>query len=489
MKNSISHQMKSLCPGVKSSFTILVLFMSIVNSFSQEIKHDRILLGKWLGGLNNEVHVYYDISERWDGSLTGYNGILEFKMSAGPVEEIIMTGDTVSFREIESNQKYTGVLIADSMIIRGKYANLNIGQSWPLTLKYVKNLPITERPQTPVRPFSYREENVVYENKAAGIHIAGTLTMPAKGGHFPAAILITGSGQQNRDDEYAFHHPFLVIADYLTRNGIAVLRLDDRGVGGTTRKGPFFNSTSADYVTDVQAGIQYLRTRSEIDQGMIGLIGHSEGGLVASMAASADHRIAYIVLMASPAGGKFSTGIAKQDSVNARAHGANDRETAIIVDWCNRFYSVVLNEPDSLLAIQKLQKLFAERTTEEKQAFEKTGVSGGTLSIDYAMTPHFKYLCSLNPDDYLKQLTCPVLALMGDKDISGVSSLNLKSMENMFIAAGNQNYKIYELKNMNHHFQTVDPDNPKDPAEIDETISPVVLDILTSWIQKQVHLP
>jgi len=286
----------------------------------------------------------------------GYNGIIEFKLSGNPVEAITLAGDSVNFRELESNQRFSGILNKDSLIIRGSYTNLNINQSWPLTLKRVDKLPVIVRPQTPLRPFPYKEENVVYENKTAGIHLAGTLTLPNTNGPFPAAILISGSGQQNRDCEGAFHRPFLVLADILTRQGIAVLRVDDRGVGGTTRSGPFFNSTTKDLASDVMTGVQYLRTRKEIIPSKIGLIGHSEGGLIASMLAADSPDIAFIVLMAAPAGGKFSEGLVVQDSVTARIGGANDHETDLIVNWCKSFYSIELKEQDPRIAREKLQR-------------------------------------------------------------------------------------------------------------------------------------
>ncbi|MCX6254506.1 MAG: alpha/beta hydrolase [Bacteroidia bacterium] len=486
MKRKTLKILKNILVPFQVTFIVACYLLSARTSYAQVREpSDKLLIGNWLGSLNNEVHVYYEISRKWDGSLMGYNGIIEFKMSGGPVEVVTLVRDSVYFRELESNQRYSGILNSDSMIIRGSYTNLNINQSWTRTLKLVDHFPVFVRPQTPLRLFPYKEENVVYENKTAGIHLAGTLTLLDTKGPFPAAILITGSGQQNRDYEHSFHRPFLVLADFLTRQGIAVLRVDDRGVGGTTRTGPFFNSTTKDFASDVLAGVQYLRTRKEIDPGRIGLIGHSEGGLIASMLAADSPEIAFIVLMASPAGGKFSKGIVAQDSVTAIAGGANEQETAVIVNWCKCYYSIALNEKDTHIAREKLQQLFDERTPEEKQAFEKTGVAGGTLSIDYALQPHFQYLCSIAPNDYLRRVKCPVLALMGDKDVSGPCTFTLKNMEDMFKAAGNKNYAIHEMKNMNHFFQSVNPDNIRNSEDIDETISPLVLDLIGSWVKDQ----
>jgi pimeloyl-ACP methyl ester carboxylesterase len=471
-------------PG-KSYFVPMIFALSCILSCSTDKNPDSILIGNWIGPINDEVHVFYEFSRKWDGSLIGYNGIVEFKLSGGPVEVVSLNQDTVLLREIESNQRYVGVLNRDSLTIRGSYTNLNIGSSWPLNLHKVDSLPLPPRPQTPKKPYPYIEEDVVYENESAGIHIAGTLTMPAKKGPSPAVLLITGSGQQNRDEEFAFHHPFLVLADYLTRNGIAVLRVDDRGVGGTTRTGPFFNSTTKDLAGDALAGIRYLKSRKEVDPEKIGLIGHSEGGLIAAMLAAESPDIAFIVLMASPAGGNFGAGIIKQDSTEARARGADDHETSVIMNWCKRYYDIVINENNKDTARKKMQRLFDHRTKEEKEAFKKTGLSGGTLDIDYALTPHFQYLLSLNPDDFLKQTQCPVLALMGDKDASGPSKSILKAIENALVKDGNKNYKIQELENLNHHFQTVRNDDSED---IEETISPVVLEIVASWITEQTHV-
>lgn len=456
---------------------VIIFFLSFLISCKPAERSDDVLIGIWYGAVNSDVHIYYEVSRKWDDSLMGYTGIVEFKLSGLPVEVISLKDDTVRFEELESNQRFTGILNRDSSLIRGKYTNLNINVSWPVNLMLIDSINHPSRPQTPHKPYPYLEEEVTYRNKPEGIDIAGTLTLPDKKGPFPAVLLITGTGQQNRDDEKEFHRPFMVIADHLTRNGIAVLRVDDRGVGGTSRKGPFFNSTTKDLEGDVLCGIEYLIGRKEIDQTRIGLIGHSEGGMIACMAAEESPRLSFIILMAAPAGGYFYEGMIRQDSIGARTKGANEAETLAIMDWCKRFYEIVLTKKNTSIAREKLELLYSKRTKEEKEAFEKTGLGGGSLDIDYALTPHFKYFLSLNPDDYLKHVRCPVLALMGDKDISGPSAQTLKAIEMALKSGGNDNYKITELKNLNHGFQTV-----SDNADIEETISPSILDILTSWI-------
>ena len=168
----------------------------------------------------------------------------------------------------------------------------------PLLLRRTDQTPVLRRPQEPAKPYPYREEEVTFENRPAGINLAGTLTLPKSAGPFPAVILISGSGAQDRDEALAGHRPFLVLADYLTRQGVAVLRVDDRGVGGST--GDSLRATSSDFADDALAGVAYLKGRREIDTARIGLIGHSEGGLVAPLAATRSQDVAFIVLLAGP---------------------------------------------------------------------------------------------------------------------------------------------------------------------------------------------
>jgi uncharacterized protein len=172
------------------------------------------------------------------------------------------------------------------------------GGRFPLVLTKSAVMPILHRPQEPKRPFPYREEQVEYTNQNAGIKLAGTLTYPDSGEPFTAVVLLTGSGPQNRDEEFLGHKPFLVLADFLTRQGIAVLRADDRGVGGST--GDFQKASTGDFADDALAGLAYLKTRKEIDARKIGLIGHSEGGMTGPIAASRSSEVAFVVMMAGP---------------------------------------------------------------------------------------------------------------------------------------------------------------------------------------------
>jgi len=204
------------------------------------------------------------------------------------------TGD-VTFDVAIAHATYTGHISADGATLQGQWSQG--GAALPLTLAHNAAAPAPpRRPQTPVKPYPYREEEVAYDNPVGHSHLAGTLTLPRGSGPFPVALMITGSGLQDRDETVFGHHPFLIWADYLTRRGIAVLRVDDRTIGGST--GDVKNATSADFATDVEAGVAYLKSRPDIDKRRIGLIGHSEGGVIAPMVAAKDSSIAFIVLLA-----------------------------------------------------------------------------------------------------------------------------------------------------------------------------------------------
>ena len=211
-----------------------------------------------------------------------------------PVETVTYKDGNLSLEVKSIRGVFEGTLKEDGKTIEGKWKQA--GSVLPLVLNHIDKAPDLRREQDPVKPYPYAEEEVVYENKEAGVKLAGTLTLPRSEGPFPAVVLITGSGPQNRDEEILGHRPFLVLSDYLTRQGIAVLRVDDRGIGGST--GNFSQATTEDFAGDVLAGIEYLKSRKEIDPTRIGLIGHSEGGLIAPIVAVQSPDVAFIVMMA-----------------------------------------------------------------------------------------------------------------------------------------------------------------------------------------------
>src|SRR6266568_41891 len=256
--------------------------------------------GDWLGTLDTgmaRLRLVLHITNTGDG-LTATVDSLDQNAKGLPVTSITRTGPALTFEMKAIGGAYEGTIAKDLSTFDGTWTQL--GRSWPLAFQRVKNASELElrRPQNPVRPYPYREEEVSYSNPAAKIQLGATLTIPPGKGPFPAVLLIAGSGPHDRDESIMEHKPFLVLADYLTRKGIVVLRADKRGIGKSG--GDYSQAVMADFASDAEAGVAYLKTRVEVDPRKIGLVGHSEGAIEAPMAAAHNSDVAYIVMMAGP---------------------------------------------------------------------------------------------------------------------------------------------------------------------------------------------
>lgn len=344
-----------------------------------------------------------------------------------------------------------------------------------------------KRPQEPKGPYSYLNEEVKFQNTKANITLAGTLTLPSKAGKYPAVILITGSGAQNRDEEVLGHKPFLVIADHLTKNGIAVLRFDDRGVGQSS--GNFKTATSLDFSTDVESAVAYLQTRKEIDKSRIGLIGHSEGGLVAPLVASGSENIRFIVLLAAPAIdlGKL---LLKQDELIARSLGISEPEIQKIKNTNAIAYSLIAKSSDLKVLRNDLVKLAEKEILKIPSQLlppKMTKEEFIATQIDNLSSPWFQYVMKYNPGKTLEKVRCPVLALNGEKDLQVTPKENLAAITRALKDGGNSNITTKEFPNLNHFFQECETGSPLEYAKIEQTFSPKVLTEISVWILAQVR--
>jgi pimeloyl-ACP methyl ester carboxylesterase len=328
-----------------------------------------------------------------------------------------------------------------------------------------------KRPQNPVKPYPYRDEDVTYRNEPAKIELAGTLTLPPGKGPFPAVLLITGSGQQDRDESILGHKPFLVLADHLTRKGIAVLRVDDRGAGKSG--GTFATSTSADFATDVEAGLAYLNTRPEIDHRKTGLIGHSEGGMIAPMVAARNPSVAFIVMMAGT-GVSGAEVLPAQVTAIVEASGKSHEEA--VKDGANeRQILTLIEQGASIDAIEKrMQELSNHAPDEQTKA-----------QVKQLQSPWFRFFLKYDPAVDLRKVKCPVLALDGEKDRQVLPDQNLPAIRKALEAGGNRHFEIEKIPGLNHLFQTAKTGAPGEYAEIEETISPVALNRISTWILRQ----
>lgn len=329
------------------------------------------------------------------------------------------------------------------------------------------------RPQTPKAPFPYRSEDVAYDNPTApGVRLAGTLTLPPRDGPHPAVILISGSGAQDRDSTFNEHKPFLVVADHLTRQGVAVLRVDDRGTGKSSAAS--LDDTSASYAADVASGVAYLRTRAEIDGRRIGLIGHSEGGIIAPMVARDDPTIAFIVLWA----GQSVSGkdvVVEQVRVGAMQAGATAAQAEISAQLQTRLLDAIIAAPDAATAHKAATDILTA-----------AGQPNATRSAQQVTSGWYRYFLAHDPVAVLKAVDAPILALLGEKDTQVTPRLNLTPFAAAF--AGRANASVVELSGLNHFFQTAATGAVKEYAEIEETISPLALDAMTAWVKRQAGL-
>lgn len=339
-----------------------------------------------------------------------------------------------------------------------------------------------KRPQTPAKPYPYYSEEVRFRNDSANVTLAGTLTLPSKEGSYPVVILISGSGPQNRDEEILQHKPFLVLADHLTRNGIGVLRYDDRGTGEST--GDFKTSTSLDFSKDAESAVNFLKTRRDIDTTKIGLAGHSEGGLIAPMVAARSRDIAFVVLMAGP-GMELKKALLLQDGLIAKAYGMSDANVKKLVGINEKAYDLVIQSTD----LEKLKtdmtrfvndhiseipdKLITEQMTREQFAAAR---------IEGLSSPWTQFMLKYDPGKTLEKVKCPVLAINGEKDMQVVPDENLAAISLALKKGGNSNVTIKKIPDLNHLFQECATGSPKEYQEIEQTFSPVALNEISRWI-------
>ena len=348
------------------------------------------------------------------------------------------------------------------------------------------------RPQKLNPPFPYCEEEVSYENTTDGVTLSGTLTKPSEGERFPVVVLVSGIGPNDRNYTMLDHEPFLLLADHLTRNGIAVLRVDKRGVGTST--GTFNTAvTSEDLARDVQAGIDYLKTRDDIQLDQIGLLGHSEGGLIASMVAAERDDIAFLLLMAGVVT-TYIEDVVYQVAMQLRADGASREMLKADSKVRRQLLRAVIGEADPVVAEAKMKEIVAsyigelpEELKEESEDLVFTiKESGADKAISFLNSPCYRYLLRYNPTNALERITIPVLALNGDLDFITSSKSQFPVLAQALSNADNDNFTLVEVPKANHWFQTAETGSTAEYGSLEETMSPAVLTLISDWIAARV---
>jgi pimeloyl-ACP methyl ester carboxylesterase len=334
------------------------------------------------------------------------------------------------------------------------------------------------RPQDPIS-FPYKQEEVLINNTKSKVQLAGTLTVPSNRKTSKIVILITGSGPQNRNEEVLNHRPFLVLSDWLTRNGIAVLRYDDRGVGKST--GNFSTATTYDFADDVEAAISFIRSRQDLEKLSIGLIGHSEGGTIAPMVASRNKDVKFIVLMAGPGVPIYQLGL-QQSADMSRVAGVPDSIVAQNLVLNKKFFDLTIQ--DSSLSITQLKNDIDTLLYHEmlRQHWDQTKFNAWKQRYEFLTTPWQRTYLKLKPADYLFKVKCPVLALNGTKDLIVNYQANLAGIAKVLNQGGNKQYKVVPLDGLNHLLQKAKTGSKTEYTQISETINPIALTTISNWI-------
>jgi pimeloyl-ACP methyl ester carboxylesterase len=433
--------------------------------------------GVWQGALEGhgmrlrlQLHVTHDDKRQLVAALDspdqGFNGLPATKVSQKDAAfhfEIPVVGGV-----------YDGTLNAAKTIITGGWTQSDVEQK--LEFRRSDKLLELVRPQNPVKPYPYKEEEVTLANAKANVTLAGTLTLPPGPGPFPAAILLSGSGPHDRDESLAGHRPFLVLADHLTRKGIAVLRFDKRGNGKST--GDYAKATTEDFAGDADAALAFLKTRKEIDARKIGLIGHNEGGMIAPIVVAHSSDVAWIVLLAGPAL-KGEDILLLQSELILKAAGVGEGEVSRTLAFNKQTYALVRQEKDPAALEAKLNDLV--QSTSTGAALPPAAVQS---QLRLLVSPWFRYYLDYDPVPALQKTMCPVLALNGEKDLQVPPKENLAKIQKALQDGGNKDFQTTELPGLNHLFQHGPTGSPTEYGGIEETIAPEALTAVSDWVLK-----
>jgi dienelactone hydrolase len=435
--------------------------------------------GHWEGAIvlpNGELVIRVDLSlsgDQWAGTID-----IPAQGAAGlPLTAVRVSADSVAFAiaHIPGDPAFRGVMGADG--IRGDFVQW--GQTLPFHLGR-ETLPAPRRPQEPQEPFPYRAEDVTY--KSGQIQLAGTLTLPPGEGPFPAVLLVSGSGPQNRNEEVFQHKPFLVLADFLTRGGMAVLRVDDRGVGGSG--GSLATATTLELTEDALAGVRFLSRRRDIDPRRIGLIGHSEGGIIAPLAARQTRDVAFVVLLAGT-GVPGRAVLMRQLALIMRADGATEETIATVTEAQRDLIDAVVSDAppaDQRAAAARLLDAQADSAPGRAALDEEARAAQIDALLQQFSSPWLRYFLVYDPRPALRALEVPVLVMAGCRDLQVDPEQNLPEIRRALEEAPTQDVTVECLPDLNHLFQTAATGSPSEYVAIDETISPLALGMIRAWI-------
>lgn len=461
-------------------YLLLLLTLLLPISLSAQASD---MIGTWEGELKvrgQKITIFFNIAPQQDGRLTATLDVPSQMQYDLKMDEVTVDSNEITINFKQGNLQYKGKLSPYLSTLKGVWTQG--GGSFALPLYRRKTTPYA-RPQTPQAPFDYDIEEVQYLNKTANIKLAGTLTIPKGKDKYPVAILISGSGAQDRNSALLKHKPFWVIADYLTSQGIAVLRFDDRGVGQS--EGDFAKATTADFATDVTAAVQYLQKHPRIDKCQIGLIGHSEGGAIAQIvAAQQKKKIDFVVLLATQ--GVSGKAILLQQLEDILQQEGVDKELIQTrVRMNEQLFEAILKDDKQALQAGDLLPIIKEDLNKMSEADKKLlGLEPASLmqSFPSFVSPWMRYYLEYDPAANLSKIKSPILAINGDKDLQVAGEINLKAIKQQVSKSTPLTIKL--LPNHNHLLQHSESGAISDYIEIEETISPEVLELMATWIHQ-----
>jgi len=438
--------------------------------------------GRWEGAIETpggKLGVGVDLER----SASGWSGTIDIPAqgAAGlPLADVAVEGDRVRFRiaGVPGAPTFDGTLGEGE--IRGTFrqgaAELPFRLGREPVLAGVALPAAPARPQEPAPPFPYRAEEVVYEGEG-GVRLAGTVTVPPGEGPFPAVVLLTGSGAQDRDQTILGHRPFAVIADRLGRSGVAVLRADDRGVGGSA--GDLARAELDDLAADALAGVRLLAGRPEVAAGRVGLLGHSEGGAVAALAAARSPEVAFLVLLAAP-GVPGAEITARQVELLSRAAGVGEEAVAEQVALNRELTRALAGE----MSDAELREKVREVVDRQRELGGQVAPEHVEALVEATSSPAMRAFLRFDPAEALARVRVPVLAVAGSLDLQVDPAQNLPAIERALARAGNDRVTVRTFEGLNHLLQPAESGLPTEYERIETTISPEVLDLLVRWIRR-----
>jgi len=458
---------------MKRIITHLIILFSIY-TYSQDIS------GKWSGIIESgksEPVVFNFTFEKSGYNYTTIIDIPAMRVTNLKPRETVFSNGAISVDGSNLGFKFQGTFNKDLQAIEGTFTEgLN---TLPLVLKKVQIEAQNsfKRPQEPVKPYPYKEVEITFYNKEANISLAGTLTLPDKKGKYPVVILISGSGPQDRDETFYEHKPFLVLSDYLTRQGFAVLRYDDRGAGKSN--GDHSAATTKDLASDVLSAIDYLKSRKEISK--IGLIGHSEGAIIAPMVANLNKKVSFIVML----GGSGISGSEVSLYLAKKTRGFPVQDEVTYESAIRKAIKIAASDKDLAEIKKELRIHYNEAIVPMLKPIVNSDIKIEeiiTNLVDIRTSTWNRYFYNYNPANELEKITCPILALNGSKDTQVQPKINQDAIRNALIKGHNKDFTVNEIPKLNHLFQECETGEMNEYSTIDQTIAPFVLKQLSDWI-------